>query len=515
MTQAPHVLVIGAGVGGLSAAALLAQEGYRVTVLEAQTYPGGSASSYSHKGFIFESGATVAGGFQPNGPHHLIAQKLGITWNVHQHDPAWVVHLPNHCVALTQDHQDVLTNFPASRRFWEQQSTLADLAWRMSAQGLPWPPRDLAELMQLLRVALANFPADLRLARPALTTVGQWLNRLALHDHASFVRFLDSTLLISAQTTTAFCNALYGATALDLSRQGVYHVQGGIGGIAQTLVDKVRVLGGEVLYRRFVTRIAVEGGRVTGVYAKNGRRVRREDFYPADFVIANSTPWSLEALLGDAAPPRLRAEVARRSSTWGAFVLHLGLDASRIPADWPDHHQLIETVDGPLGEGHTAFLSMSPTWDHSRAPQGQRAATISTHTRIQDWYELLQLDENAYYARKEAYAARILALVDRYLPGFSQAVTLTLPGTPVTYEFYTLRQRGMVGGFPQTSLFKARSPRTGIPNLRLVGDSIFPGQSTAGVTLGAIRVAQDVRRHLPLPHRKLYPVVRPTQERAP
>jgi hypothetical protein len=55
-----------------------------------------------------------------------------------------------------------------------------------------------------------------------------------------------------------------------------------------------------------------------------------------------------------------------------------------------------------------------------------------------------------------------------------------------------------VGGFAQTSLWSARSPRTGIPNLRLVGDSIFPGQSTAGVTLGAMRVAADVRRSLPL-----------------
>ena len=80
------------------------------------------------------------------------------------------------------------------------------------------------------------------------------------------------------------------------------------------------------------------------------------------------------------------------------------------------------------------------------------------------------------------------------IPGFRSATELVLPGTPVTYEFYTLRQDGMVGGFPQTSLFRARGPRTGIPNLRLVGDSIFPGQSTAGVTLGGIRVAKDVMR---------------------
>lgn len=500
MTQTPRVIVIGAGVGGLSSAALLAQAGYQVTVLEAQTYPGGSASSFTHKGYIFESGATVAGGFQPNGPHHLIAQLLNLRWRVHQHDPAWVVHLPDRQVALTQDHQDVLEKFPATHAFWREQSKLADLAWRMSAQGLPFPPRDLAELAQLLKVGLLNFPSDLRILPFALSTMKHWLTWRGVQHDPAFVRFLDAALLISAQTTTVHCNALYGATALDLSRQGVYHVEGGIGGIAETLVEKIRELGGEVIYRRFVTRIALEQGRVTGVYYKSGRKVTKEDFLPADFVLANTTPWSLDKLLGADSPPRLQGEIRRRVATWGAFVLHLGINDANLPADLPDHHQIIDSLDGALGEGHTAFVSMSPRWDSSRAPAGQRAVTVSTHTNVQTWHDLYQRDPAAYFARKEHYAERLIHLIDRHVPNFAASVMLKLAGTPLTYEFYTLRHQGMVGGFPQTSLFKARSPRTGIPNLRLVGDSIFPGQSTAGVTLGAIRVAQDVQRHLPIPH---------------
>ena len=78
------------------------------------------------------------------------------------------------------------------------------------------------------------------------------------------------------------------------------------------------------------------------------------------------------------------------------------------------------------------------------------------------------------------------------LPGIRQAVRLCLPGTPVTFHFYTRRPLGMVGGFPQTSLLQARGPGTGIRNLWLVGDSVFPGQSTAGVTLGGWRVARAI-----------------------
>lgn len=65
---------------------------------------------------------------------------------------------------------------------------------------------------------------------------------------------------------------------------------------------------------------------------------------------------------------------------------------------------------------------------------------------------------------------------------------LVLPGTPVTFQRFTQREWGWVGGFPQTSLVRTWAPKLG-PGLWLVGDSIFPGQSTAAVALGGMRVA--------------------------
>lgn len=494
-----HIIIVGAGIGGLTAAALLAQAGYQVTVLESQTYPGGCASTFTHSHYHFDSGATVAGGFQANGPFTLIGKQLGIEWPVRLHDPAWSVYLAGEKVSLTKDNYDVLRAFPESRVFWDDQAKIADTGWSMAAFGLPWPLTSMVETLQLVQAGLAHFPQDLRLIPLAFQSVYHWLKAYKLTSDAKFVRFIDAQLLISAQTTSRYANALYSATALDLARQGVYHVTGGMGGLAEVLVKKVQDLGGEVLFRRRVNGIKIENGVVTGVRVQHGLRAKETRTLPCDFVIANVTPWSLDQLLGEKSPKQLRREVQERQPGWGAFALHLGIANDRLPdaLKASDHYQIVNRLEGPLEECGSLFMSLSPEWDTSRAPQGHRAVTVTTHTRVDQWWDVLKQSPEAYEAFKHQYAERVLHEIEALMPGFRSSIDVMLPGSPVTYEFYTQRYQGMVGGFPQTSLFRVRSPMTGVPNLRLVGDSIFPGQSTAGVMVGAVRVTQDVARTLP------------------
>jgi C-3',4' desaturase CrtD len=488
----PKIIVIGAGIGGLTMAALLAQAGHDITVLEASAYPGGCAGTFYHQGYRFDAGATVAGGFHANGPHALLGERLNITWPIRPSEPAWVVHLPGRRVEFRRDNFDVIAQFPYSQSFWSEQAVTADLLWTLAAEGLPWPPGNRDELLQLLRVALSRVPDIARLLPYVAATTRQWMKRHGLADDAEFVRLIDAQLLISAQTTSGDANALYSAAALDLARQGTYQVQGGMGTIAQTLADKLTALGGRVLYRKQVTDIEMSGGRVRGVYVRTGKRASQRAFLPADFVIANLTPISLDRLLGEDSTPTLRRHATRQQGGWGAFVLNLGVEAAKLPANIADHHQMITDLDGPLGEGRSVFLSLSPEWDTSRAPVGHRAVTITTHTDARQWWDLLKNTPDSYEEKKQEYSERILSAIDARLPGFKRSVGLRLAGTPVTYSYYTGRQWGLVGGFPQTSVLRTTGPRTGIPNLRIVGDSIFPGQSTAAVTLGAMRVTNDV-----------------------
>ena len=490
LSAPPHTVVIGAGLGGLTAAALLLHAGQRVTVLESHIYPGGSAGTFFHKGFRFDAGATLAGGFAPGGPHARLAEILDLEWPIKPVDPAWVVHLPDgRAVTQWADREQWTAEwraaFPRTAAFWRTQERLAEASWDIARRPFPWPPESIRDFWTL---AKALRPSTL----PALPYLFRTIGSVAATDDPLFKAFLDGQLLIAAQTTADYAHALYGSAALDLPRRGVNHVRGGIGALAQTLVDWIRAHGGEVLFRQRVTQIEVQRGRATAVITHKGQR------FPGDAILANLTPWALADLLGAQAPARLQKEVAQRPPTWGAFTLYLGLDAARLPELPAGHHQVIVDHTRPLGEGNSVFISLSDAADDRRGPPGTRTATLSTHTAVAPWWALRRAnDESAYLARRERYAARLLAAADKAIPGLAQAATLCLPGTPVTFEFYTKRPLGMVGGFPQTSLFQARGPGTGVGNLWLVGDSIFPGQSTAGVTLGGMRVATAVLQASP------------------
>jgi C-3',4' desaturase CrtD len=484
-------VVIGAGIGGLTTAAVLAKAGMDVRVLEAHIYPGGCAGTFYHKKYRFDAGATLAGGFYPGGPMDLVARSVGIDqWPVRAGEPAMVVHLPDGTTVRRwgdeRRWEERRAAFgPEADHFWHWQERTADLLWDLALRLPPWPPQTPREMKDLTLAGsawlLSNVPQRVRpaLAADFVRPVSAHLSGLSENLRI----FTDAQLLIASQATSPRTNALYGASALDLPRRGVVHAEGGIGAIAERLAQTVQEQGGSIQYRKEVTRITPG---VDGAYQVE---TKRGDSYAADIVVANLTPWNIARVLEGPLPKPLRNLPEQPSSGGGAFMLYLGVDGNSVPADLPLHHQVI--VREPMGEGNTLFLSLSPEWDATRAPAGRRALTISTHTQLDPWWTLLKYDPRRYEARKEFYTKRLLQSAERVLPGISGAVDVVQPGTPVTFQRFTRREWGWVGGFPQTDLFRSWGPRLA-PALWMVGDTIFPGQSTAAVALGGLRVANAI-----------------------
>jgi C-3',4' desaturase CrtD len=482
------VVVIGAGIGGLTTAAALAKAGAAVTVLEAHTSPGGCAGSFYHQGYRFDAGATLAGGFNPGGPMEQVAERLGIErWPVRPAEAGMVVHLPDGRQVVRWgddrrwDEHRVAFGARASG-FWEWQERTADAVWEFAMKLPPWKPQSAGQMREILIEGI-SWRKEHPLRKTHLSLLVAAFKPLSNYLRGapdSLRLFVDAQLLISAQATSQEANALYAAAALDLPRRGVVHPEGGMEAIAKELAEAVRRNGGQVHYRKEVRRIVFQDGLPIGVETMRG------DIFPADGVVANMPLENLTALLNGVDISTAQGSPKRG---WGAFVVYAGVDGGSMPQDLPLHHQIIRGE--PLGESNSAFLSISPAWDRSRSPDGRRAVTLSTHTNLHHWWRLAQGDQDAYERLKEDYTRRVLEAARLVIPGIGQPGDLILPGTPVTFQRFTRRAWGWVGGYPQTNLFQFQSPRRH-PGIWIVGDCIFPGQSVPAVALGGLRVAEQV-----------------------
>jgi C-3',4' desaturase CrtD len=485
----PDVCVIGAGIAGLSAAALLVASGRRVQVLEGHTTPGGCAGFFQREGYRFDAGATLVGGFGRDGVHRRLIERLGITLAVHPVEPAMIVHLPGASIRRWGDparwQAERLRVFGAvCEPFWREQEQLAASAWAFSTR-FPALPRDAAGLRAFIG---ALRPGQLR----AAAALGRTVADAIPVDAPPLLRlFLDAQLLITAQTDAAGCDLAYGMAALDLAHSGTFHVPGGVGAIATALARSVRAGGGEIAYGTSAVEIVCERGAVRGVRCADGTVVR------AAHVIAAIPAWDTLRLLGEERAPALARRTAALPQRWSAYMTYLGVPPGIIADDVDGHHQLVEQADAPLGEGNSVFLSFSAPGEPGRARDGGRTVTISTHTDVALWDRAAEAD--GLRSLEDGLAERLRVACERIAPGAWDAARLRLPGTPHTFARYTGRHRGLVGGVAQTpaaSGLRALGHPSGMRGLLLCGDTTFPGQSTVGATLSGVAAARALGARL-------------------
>jgi phytoene dehydrogenase-like protein len=179
------------------------------------------------------------------------------------------------------------------------------------------------------------------------------------------------------------------------------------------------------------------------------------------------------------------------NSAWGAFTINFAVETKD---DLPSvYFQIHSEKEIPYCNSKSIFVSFSEKDDFEKAPLGFRTVTISTHTDVNNWYDLTK-DE--YEKRKELAASSILNIFDNYFAEkLGNEKLFLLSGTPNTFEFYTQREKGFVGGIPHSikrNLMFMPPNVTPFENLYMVGDTVFPGQGTPAVILGALNVSKRI-----------------------
>ncbi len=496
MTQSPtppNVLVIGAGIGGLTAAALIAHRGYSVKVYDSAIVPGGCASTFQRRGFTFDVGATQVAGLEPGGIHHRIFRELDIPLpEASPCDPACAVYLPGEAepINVWRDplrwREEQQRQFPGSEPFWQLMRTLFRASWAFQGRDPVLPPRNLWDISRLLG---AVRPGTLVTVPFTFWTVGDALRWFGLEGDRRLRTFLDLQLKLYSQVDAENTALLYAATALGVSQdpQGLYHLQGSMQVLSDRLQQALERDGGHLQMGHRVEAIHSQNNHVSGVTVRN---LKRDETWTetADIIIANVTVQNLVQLL-DHPPSGYRRRVDKLPPASGAFVIYLGVDAAAIPPHCPPHLQFFYDGEGEIAENNSLFVSVSRPGD-GRAPKGQATITASSFTDVQQWW-----NSGEYEQLKDHYTQEAIARLSRYFNLSPQHLIHIQAATPRTFAHFTGRDAGVVGGIGQRVStfgpfgFANRTPKS---NLWLVGDCTHPGEGTAGVSYSALTVIRQI-----------------------
>ena len=488
MEKRLDVVVVGAGIAGLTAATLLAREGLTVELLEAHQQSGGCAGTFRRGPYTFDVGATQVAGLEPGGSHQRLLAHFGLPLpQATPLDPACVVDLADGRppVRIFRDparwKAEREQQFPGSGRFWQLCATLHGANWAFASRDPVLPPRSLWDLGQLLP---ALRPANLASGLLAAASVADLLTLTGCGGDPRLRRFLDLQLRLYSQEPAEGTAALYGATVLAMGQAplGLWHLQGCMQVLSQQLEQALAAGGGQLRLRH----------RVSGLERSNepgggaGWRVRGERFerQAADVVLALPVQ-SLPALLGEQLPAGYRQRLAQLPDPSGALVFYGAVERALLPANCPAHLQLDWADPGTL------FVSVSHEGD-GRAPAGLATVIASVFTAAKPWFGL---EATAYdQAKAEALAAMQRGL-ESLLGINSEQWRHAELATPRGFERWTGRPFGFVGGLGQhPSRFGpfGLASRTPFPGLWLCGDSIHPGEGTAAVGLSALMACRQL-----------------------
>ncbi len=490
--EAYDVVVIGAGIGGLSAAALLAKAGKSVLLVERHSRPGGFAHGFSRRRYLFDSGVHLISGcarqgYQGGSIIYKITKALGA-------EPE-SLFLP-----LTAYARACYPELEVSLHSGEE-AFVACLA-----EQFPAEEANLLALSRLCRVLAEEFLiADevLGLAQQNRTSPGAAIGNLLRWRRATLAdamdKFLRDERLKSVYASLwpylglppSKLSFLYWAVMMaGYTYEGGFYCRGSFQKYADRLAAGLERYGGELLLNASVRRICVERGRASGVMLENGQIIR------AEAVISNADAWQTgELLIGrNHLPGDYWNSLERLSLSISLFVVYLATDLDLAREALAHESFFFPSFDHEANyrqamDGHfNSFSATLPTLaDVSLAPAGQHLLLLTAlcpYSVGESWRKA-----------KQCFQQRLLEQAERRFAGLNGHLLLVESGSPRTLERYTLNRHGAAYGWAPTpdqigpSRPGVRGP---LPGLYHAGHWTRPGGGVAGVSISGMLAAQAV-----------------------
>ena len=447
------VVVVGGGIGGLTAAALLAARGVNVCLFERNAQVGGCISRIEYSGFDFEPGMGLYAGWGPGDTFEQIFSQLQVPV------PEATLLESDYVVRLPDQTEIRLRKNPTG--FAEELRTVFSDC-----------PSEASRFYEIVDQASSNVSTDTVLERASATS-------------PRFQRFVDAQLRAFIQTPIDRCAFRSGCNALKLPRQNLYEIVGGPATLAESLAHAITKAGGKVRLNSPVLRLAYdESGRAIGIDLLSGERV-----FATRAIISNMTIWDTYGkLIGlNRTPSDLKKKMARLNSN-GAYLIYAFVESSAIER-LPAKH-FLACADSSDENFESADLTFA-TSAVATVP-GKTAVTVKVNCPVSDWFTF-QSSPDDFEAWDQQALEGVWSRLHRSVPELGDSIEIIETANPRTFYDDTRRKLGMVLGVEQTHEALSLGPETTLPNVFMVGDTACSVGVTA-VAAGSARLAQRLLR---------------------
>jgi len=490
--MAKRAIVIGAGIGGMAAAALLGEKGYSVYLFEQNGTPGGKMQQWQSKGYRFDTGPSLL-------TMPFILEKLFES-----------------CGQNLSDYLTLSEPAPLCRYFYKDRVIFDNYGDRSKTvqEIQKFAPEDAESYAKFLDYSetLYNKTADAflfnPLNQPADLKSLNWLDLLTIDAFSTVSDKVDDHFsspylrkFFKRFTTYNGSSPFQAPATLNVIphvelNQGGYYVKGGLYSIAKALEQLAKQMGVNFHYQKKVTSIESNGEKITSVKTEDGHNAE------ADLVVANSdaTDTLLNLLSPGAISKRKRAKQKKLEPSCSGFVLMLGCNKT-----WPQlkHHNIFFSEDYELEFEHifssktlpddpTIYVANTSYTDSTHAPKNSSNLFILVNspyvTDEQDWDEL-----------STSYKDHIIQeLENRGLAGLGASIETEEVITPGDFLKRYGSNRGSIYGTSSNSKFAAflrpRNKVNELENLYLVGGSTHPGGGIPLVVQSAFNALELIGR---------------------
>ena len=491
------ISVIGAGIGGMSAAARLAKNGHDVIIYENSDRSGGKCRTEWFGDYAFDTGpslltlpAVYRDLFLKTGKrleHVLDIQPVDPAFNYQFADGKSVV-FPN--LSNPKTYIEIEKSFGISAsNSWKKLIERSERMWEVSRE--PFIESELRSIWPLLK--RWDLIKQIKEISP-LTSLRKLSNKLDLDPHLKMIvdRYAtytgsDPRSAPAVLLTIAFVESTFGA----------WHIKGGIGQLSVALEQRCLDLGVKFEFNTLVTEILVNNGRASGIKTGNGQNIN------SDLVVSNSdAEYTYNKLIkkeiSEAKTERRKLKIATKSLA--GFSLLLGLDNTKGKKVDLNHHNVYfpENYDAEFDDIFTKKVPVSDPTIYICAPKDD---SMVKGTDKEAWFVLVNAPrhdlENGWNWNSggDKYAEKIIKNLDQLGLNVSSRLDFMKFRTPADLENYALAPGGSIYGTSSNSaasaFLRARN-RSKINGLFCVGGSAHPGGGLPLVGISAEIVANAI-----------------------